>query len=249
MITYAGRKFLIDPCLADKGTFPPVPSAVNPDRWNPLVDLPVPLEELMAVDSVVVTHLHFDHFDEMARKLLPKSVSLFARNEVEAEDLRSSGFTHVSSLNGEGTLVDGILLTRTEGEHGHGEEVARHYAERHICPEVCGVVFYHPGEPVLYIAGDTVWCTGVQEALDRHQPDVIVLNAGDARFLTGSSIIMGAEDVCRACRGAPRATVIASHMEAVNHAPLTRAELGEFLRRMGVDGQVLIPADGEECTF
>jgi hypothetical protein len=39
IITYGGKKFLIYPWLADKGTFQPVPSPYN-ENSNPFVALP-----------------------------------------------------------------------------------------------------------------------------------------------------------------------------------------------------------------
>jgi L-ascorbate metabolism protein UlaG (beta-lactamase superfamily) len=111
--------------------------------------------------------------------------------------------------------------------------------------KVCGVVFKHPSEKTLYIAGDTVWYQGVDESLKKYDPDVVVLNSGDAKVLPDDSIIMGKQDVYEVYKAAPRATLIASHMEAVNHATLSRKELREFLREQGMTQRVLIPADGE----
>lgn len=47
----------------------------------------------------------------------------------------------------------------------------------------------------------------------------------------------------------PDATIIASHMDAVNHATISRAGLRDFLRKHGKDGRVLIPEDGECLEF
>ena len=99
-------------------------------------------------------------------------------------------------------------------------------------------------DPGVYVAGDTIWCPEVEEALYNNEPDVIVVNAGAAQFLTGDPITMTAEDVVRVCRVAPDAQVVAVHMEAINHCLLTRAELDERLREEGLNGRVEIPADG-----
>lgn len=114
---------------------------------------------------------------------------------------------------------------------------------------VSGFVFEHPGEKKLYVAGDTVWYEGVDESLRKHRPDVVVLNSGDAKLLSDDSIIMSKQDVYEVARAAPNATVIASHMEAVNHATLSRNELREFLAEKGITERVRIPADGESYTF
>jgi hypothetical protein len=64
------------------------------------------------------------------------------------------------------------------------------------------------------------------------------------------SIIMGKEDVERAYRFAPQATVIASHLEAVNHGMLTRKELRAFIAEKGLDPErVRVPEDGERYHF
>ena len=47
----------------------------------------------------------------------------------------------------------------------------------------------------------------------------------------------------------PTATVVASHMESINHCLLTRAELREFTLEHGIEDKVLIPADGETMVF
>jgi len=79
--------------------------------------------------------------------------------------------------------------------------------------------------------------------------DVIVVNAGAAQFKSGGPITMTAEDVVRVCRAAPHATVVAVHMEALNHCPLNRADLGAVLDEAGLLPQVWIPANGESLTF
>ena len=110
---------------------------------------------------------------------------------------------------------------------------------------VSGFVVRAEGSPTLYVAGDTVFCPEVEEALDAHEPDVVVVNAGAARLLEGDPITMTAEDVARVCHALPDALVVAVHMEAINHCLLTRDELEGELQREGLAQRVEIPADGE----
>lgn len=56
-------------------------------------------------------------------------------------------------------------------------------------------------------------------------------------------------DVYEVYKAAPKATIIASHMESVNHAMLSRKELREFLSEKGMTQRVLVPEDGETCVF
>lgn len=50
---------------------------------------------------------------------------------------------------------------------------------------VSGFVIKAPGEPSVYIAGDTLFCGEVREVLETMKPDVVVVNAGAAEFSTG----------------------------------------------------------------
>ncbi|MNW64835.1 hypothetical protein D3C74_431530 [compost metagenome] len=100
---------------------------------------------------------------------------------------------------------------------------------------------------MLYVAGDTIWCDEVKEALDEHKPEVIIVNAGGAQFLTGGHITMNEQDIIELCRYAPEASVIAVHMESINHCLVTREQLSARLEREGLLERVKIPADGEWC--
>jgi hypothetical protein len=68
-----------------------------------------------------------------------------------------------------------------------------------------------------------------------------VVHAGGARFLQGDPIIMTPQDVLEVRRAAPDARLVAIHLEALNHCPVTRAELAAAVA--GHD--VAIPVDGE----
>ena len=80
--------------------------------------------------------------------------------------------------------------------------------------------------------------------MDEHEPRVVVVTAGAARFNVGDPITMTAQDVARVCRHAPETAVVAVHMEAINHCLLGREELGERLHEEGLSDRVEIPADG-----
>ena len=79
--------------------------------------------------------------------------------------------------------------------------------------------------------------------------EVKVLNAADARFHDETPILMGADGLYEVAMAAPQATIIAGHLDAVNHARLGRAGLREFVKARGLSERVRIPEDGEVCTF
>ncbi|RPJ99084.1 MBL fold metallo-hydrolase [Priestia endophytica] len=243
IVEYANKKFLIDPMLAEKGTYPPFPGSVKQDQNNPVVSLPISVDDIISgVDAVILTHLHLDHFDEAAQRLLPKDIKMFVQNEEEAKEVQNAGFQNVEVLT-KNTVFEGIQLVKTRGEHGRGEELLK------LMGEVCGVVFKHPSEKTLYVAGDTVWYEGVQEELDTHEPDIIIVNGGDNQFIEYGSLIMGKEDIYEVHKTAPNSKIISVHMEAVNHWTLSREELKNFSREKGFLNSILIPEDGESYTF
>ena len=234
-----GVRVLVDPMLGEAGTAPAVPNTPN-ERPNPLVDLPfgdeVLLDLIENTDAVLVTHTHNDHWDERARELIPKDRLVLCQPEDEAR-ISGAGFANVSAVD-PGLAWKGLRFFRTGGRHGTGEIGAQ------MAP-VSGFVIRAEGSPSLYVAGDTIWCEEVEEALLAHRPDVVVVNAGAAQFLEGDPITMTAEDVVRVCRAAPEARVIATHMEAINHCLLTRADLAEAIEDQGLSDRVGIPADSE----
>ena len=245
IVEYGERILLVDPMLDDAGARPAIENSPNP-RNNPLVGLPVQAPALLeGIQAVLVTHTHSDHWDAGASKLVPRGLPLFCQREDESK-FRGQGFTQVRPVR-QAVAWNSIEIVRTDGRHGTGE------LGKKMGP-VCGFVL-RPGsdaperQPTLYVAGDTVWCMEVEDALAEFEPSVTVVNAGGARFLEGNPITMTAADVIRVCRGAPRTQVVAVHMEAINHCVLTRAGLAEQLESAQVRQQVVIPEDGEWIDF
>lgn len=74
---------------------------------------------------------------------------------------------------------------------------------------------------------------------------MIVLNAGYAQIIDLGPILMGPQGVLSVHRAAPAAQLVATHMEAVNHCILSRADLAAFAKKEGFAQRLAIPADGE----
>ncbi|KAG0308488.1 hypothetical protein BGZ97_013365 [Linnemannia gamsii] len=248
-ITCGDKVFLVDPMLAKKGAYPGFEGTFRSHLRNPMIDLPMPVEDVMeGVDAVIVSHTHLDHWDEAAQELLRKDLPLFAQDEADAQIIRGQGFTDVRIL-GADVIFEGVHLTKTGGLHGTDSMFSvPQLAE--ILGKVMGIVFQAPGSKTVYVAGDTVWDKEVDETLAKFNPDVIILNTGDAR-LDGFSdpIIMSKDDTLHAHQAAPNATIIAVHMDAINHTALSRQELREYVQQKDIQDHVLIPDDGEILQF
>lgn len=241
IVEYADQRFLIDPFFADKGTMSAFQNTTNQHLNNPLVELPLPIENLTDVDAVIVTHLHPDHFDDKAKHSLPKDIPLYAQNAEDKDTIKEAGFTNVSSYEKDVT-IGGIKLVHTEGQHGSKDMTE-------ITGSVSGIVFTHPDEKTLYIAGDTIWYKEVQQAIDTHRPEVIVVNAGAAQFLEGGPITMTKEDILRTHQESPESDIIVVHMEALNHCLLSREELYHYLESQETNRKIVIPSDGDMMTY
>ncbi|RQS72633.1 MBL fold metallo-hydrolase [Burkholderia sp. Bp8963] len=245
IVEIAGTRFLVDPVLSPKGTYPGFAGTANSHLKWPTVELPLPVEQIVDVDAVIVTHTHLDHWDDAARSSIPKGLPVFVQHEQDAAIVKDAGFTDVRVLT-DNASFNGVTLIKTPGQHG-SDEVIHAIGDR--MGQVSGVVFKHSAEKTLYLAGDTVWNTFVEDSLKTHRPDAVILNSGDAQVPGLGSIIMGKEDVHKVYQAAPQATLIASHMEAVNHAMLTRKELREFSAEKGMTDRLVVPEDGEVCVF
>ena len=239
-IRFAGRDLILDPMLDPAGARPPVEDTADPRR-NPLVGLPEPAEVVVnGLDAAIISHLHRDHLDDTAIELLPFELPVFAQPE-DAETLRERGFTDVRPVD-DALDWDGVRITRTSARHGTGRI-------GELMAPVSGFVLAAEGEPVLYLAGDTIWCDEVAAVLEAHRPAVVVVNAGAARFLEGDPIVMTADDVVAVVRHAPDARVVAVHLEAIIHCFLTHADLHQRLRDEGLGDRVTVPEDGAEVPL
>lgn len=226
IVELGGKRLLVDPQLDPAAARPPIDNTPSP-RPNPLVELPLPATEVVGgIDAVLLTHLHRDHFDATAERLLPRTVPIFCQPE-DLDRLRDLGFRATPVIAP--VTWGGFTIHRTAARHGSGP----------IGDLMAPASGYVVGP--LYIAGDSVWCPEVEEAIGRHSPQVAVVNAGAARFLTGDPIVMDAAGVAEVARRVPE--VVAVHMEAINHCLLTRAEL-----RSALPG-IHVPEDGEELSF
>lgn len=241
-IVYGGVRFLVDPMLSERHSWPGFEGTVNSEERNPLVHLPMTKDEIIDVDAVIVTHLHEDHWDEAARKVLPKTLPIFAQNDADAAVIRGQGFSDVRVLS-DTSSFKGVQLIKTGGRHG----TEAHYAKiGSLLGEVCGVVFKKAGLKTVYLAGDTIWHERVATALKTHSPDVAILNTGYAMIVgIEGGIIMGTQDVLSVYKATPDTLLIGSHMEAVNHCTVSRADLLAFAHANGFAHKLRTPGDGE----
>lgn len=233
-LRYAGRELLVDPYFAPRHSRP----SFTGRSPNPLIELPVPPGEIMAgVEMVIVSHLHSDHFDPEAQRLLPKALPVLCQPGDE-DTIRGHGFQDVTPLE-DSVEWRGITVTRAPGQHGTGAVLAD-------MGSVMGFVLEAEGEPTVYWAGDTLWYEPVRETIERFRPDVIVTHSSGAVWGEGVLIVMDAAQTVEVCRTAPQSLVIAVHLDSLDHGTVSRADLRAHARAAGIPYERLwIPEDGE----
>jgi L-ascorbate metabolism protein UlaG (beta-lactamase superfamily) len=143
------------------------------------------VDDLPPLDAVVLSHLHGDHFDRVARRGLDRSLPVLT-TPAAASRLGRWGFgaaTGMRTWQQEELVRDGWRLTVTAapGRHGPGPVDA-------LLPPVMGSVLElaHDGAHVLrvYVTGDTLRRPWLADVTRRHGPlDAAVVHLGGTRIL------------------------------------------------------------------
>ncbi len=244
IITYNNKRFLIDPWLMPKDYMPGFDVGLNSNVRQPRVELPLPIEKIVDVDAVILTHYHPDHWDDFAAKAINKNISFFVQSEIDKDIIENLGFKNVRVISENGTDFEGIKLYKTNCQHGK-REIIKPICEQAGMPyDSMGIIFKSENEKTLYVAGDTIWCEEVKAAVDKFYPEIIIINACGATVLNGERIIMNIDDIKDISSYSKNSTVIASHMDTVSHLTVTRDDIKNLKLN-----NVLVPDDNEVLTF
>lgn len=239
-------RILVDPMLAPQGALPALKLGGG-RRRNPTVELPETTGALLdSVTHCLITHCqkgHFDHLDRAGKRWLreraipvictPHDADYLRRRGLNVQPLADSGQDPQPFLRGQVTLVP--------CRHGRG-------AVGLLMEHGSGYLIEMAGEPSLYLSGDTILTPEVLDFVARRQPDVCLVPAGGARFDLGHEIIMNAQDVLR-LMGVARGAVVANHLEALSHCPVTRRALVDAARAAGMADRLWVPEDGGTVSF
>ena len=237
-VEYAQHLFVIDPYLAAKHSRPSF-AGKSP---NPLIDLPCSPQDVIAdIEWAMVSHLHSDHFDPAAQALLPKETPILCQPD-DAAQIKDKGFHRVVPVVD--TLTwQGVKITRTPGQHGSGIVLQE-------MGNASGFVFQAEHERTMYWAGDTIWTESVADIIARMQPQIIVTHSCGAVWGDRVLIVMDAAQTIEVCRAAPASVVVATHMDSLDHATVSRTALRQYADAHGIGpAQLRIPTDGEKLVL
>ncbi|MFA9372265.1 MAG: MBL fold metallo-hydrolase [Labilibaculum antarcticum] len=232
-INYGGRVFLVDPVLGSKNSFR---SFVDPGKnLNPTVDLPISLDEIINdVDAVLLTHTHPDHFDPKAIEVLNKNLPVYTQ-PVDVDIVENAKFINVEAIE-TSNQVGEVNITRTGGKHGPEKDLE-------LLGQVSGFVLEAANYPSIYIIGDCIWDAEIENNIKKFSPDIIITNSGGAIFMGETRILMDEKETVKVAKTAPKAMIIAVHLEALDHCKTTREILIAEARKEQI--KILVPENGE----
>jgi L-ascorbate metabolism protein UlaG (beta-lactamase superfamily) len=160
----------------------------------------------------------------------------------DREQIAAMGFSDVQAI-GDGTAVGGVTIRTTDGRHGPPEVLDD-------MGEVSGFLISAAGEPTLYWAGDTILCPEVEAVLAEERPDIVVVHGCGALWQGKGPLVMDGPMVLDTVRLSGNATVVVTHLDAVDHATVSRAELMRMAADASVDkSRLRVPEDGEILSF
>lgn len=245
ILEFNDSRVLVDPMLAAKGALPPFAVFRHKGIRNPTVELPDgAYEAAEQATHALITHCqkkHVDHLDSAGTKMLARTAKPVFCTAHDDAFLQAAGLT-TQPLEPRGAQPFlGGHITPVRAQHGRGWI-------RRVMENGVGYYIDIPGHPSVYISGDTVLTDDVRAALTALKPDVAVLAAGYASMDLGKPILMPLEEMLEFIRLAP-GRVLANHLEALNHCPMTRQGFAGVLHEEGLLHKVDIPADGEVVDY
>jgi L-ascorbate metabolism protein UlaG (beta-lactamase superfamily) len=185
-------------------------------RTEPAIDI----ADLPPLDAVVLSHMHGDHWDRVAKKGLDSDLPIVTTPKA-ARALRRQGFRAPRGLDTWQTTElqaagNRLTITAMPGRHAPG------IAQRLLPPVMGSMLEYRPaaGEGLrLYITGDTLLIDDLREIPRRYAPiDAAVLHLGGTRLPGGLMVTMDAR------QGAD----LVQLLNARTHVPVHNDDYGVF---------------------
>jgi len=231
---------LVDPMLGEKGTSgPPFTLFRFKPRRNPIVDLPS--NAFGIVDKTthcLITHLHPDHLDKKAEAFLRSNNIPITCSTKDEALLKKRGLNVSQTVDyWKETEFLGGKIKGIPARHGYGF-IAKPMGD------VMGFYIELPNEKSIYLSSDTIYTDDVHKTLTSLRPEIAVVACGSAQLDFFQPLLMRMEDILKFIETAP-GTVVANHLEAVNHCPTSRSELRTQTELIGKAEKVLIPYDGQ----
>jgi len=153
------------------------------------------VDQLPPLDAVLLSHMHGDHWDRVARRGLDKALPVVTTPKA-AKALHRQGFAGgvgLATWESHTLRRDGATLTvtATPGRHARG-------VTRHLLPPVMGMVLELAADDLslrVYITGDTLFVDDLRTLPSRYVSlDAAVLHLGGTTLPNGAVVTMTGEE-------------------------------------------------------
>ena len=205
------------------------------------------IDDLPALDAVLLSHLHGDHWDRAAHHGLDHQLPVFTTPSA-AKTLRRRGFAAATGLPTWAThrLTHGdaeLTVSAMQGQHAPG-------LARRLLPAVMGTMLelrvHRQLRLRLYITGDTLLTEGVHEVAERYPNlDAAVLHLGGTRLPGGLMVTMDDRQGVEMLELLDATTAIPVHHSdyGVFKSPLS--DFSVRVQQRGLSGKVTYVEPGE----
>lgn len=234
---------LVDPMLDEKGSMATFTYFRFKARKNSIVSLPESCNAILKkITHCLITHKHPDHIDKEGERFLIENNIPVTCSYKDEKLFKSKGLNIVQTLNyWKKTSFFGGTIEGIPAKHGYGF-IAKPMGN------VMGFYIKLPSQKSIYLSSDTIYTEAVDKVLKEYKPDISVVACGTAQLDLFQPLLMKMEDILKFVENSS-GKVIANHLEAVNHCPITREQLQEELEKYSISEKVLIPIDGEVMDF
>lgn len=224
LLRLGGFTLLTDPNFLHKGQRAWLGYGLSSRRRT---DPALEIADLPPLDAVVLSHLHGDHFDRVARNELTRSLPIITTPEAERR-LRRRGFSEATGLTTweRWDLRQGderLVVTAVPGRHGPGPL-------NRLLPKVMGSIIEleRAGQRLLrlYVTGDTLYRPMLAQIPDRFPDiDAMVIHLGGTRIF-GMLVTMDGQQGCDLMRLIQPGVTVPIHYDDYQ---AFRSPLPEFL--------------------
>lgn len=221
IVTPGDEQIIIDPFLTD-----------NPQT-------PEDLKQVGELDTILVTHGHFDHFADAIPLARQTGATVVSNFEIISY-VQGKGVENVQPLNKGGTVqIGGIKATATHAIHS--SHIAAEDGTMVYAGEPAGYVIEFESGFKLYHAGDTAVFGDMQLIGELYRPDIALLPIGN-------TVVMSPFEAAHAARLLRVGHVVPIHYGTFPFLPGTPEEFQEHLSKLAPDTVVHVMKPGDDLA-
>ncbi len=221
VVTAGDEQILIDPFLTD-----------NPQT-------PDDMKEVGELDTILITHGHFDHFADAIPLAQQTGATVVANFEIFSY-LQSKGVENVMPMQKGGTAqVGGIKVTATHAFHS--SSIAEEDGTIVYAGEPMGYILEFESGFKLYHSGDTAVFGDMQLIGELYQPDLALLPIGN-------QVVMSPFEAAHAARLLGVRHVVPMHYGTFPFIPGTPEEFQKHLGEIAPDVTVHVMQPGDDLA-